>query len=211
MDHLLNLDEEFDLADAAAAALEVVTRPDVRVLREMVANPRRNLPHVFDHPEIERAPPHEGLDGLEKTPPERAVTGGGTGTDERRPLPRQSGGFVMRDRGLERKRDRGNFGRWPKPQIDPLDIAVGGALLEQFDHPPADPHRCLAGILAVAFGQGSRIEQQGEVDVGGIIELAAAKLAHGDHRKALRFGTGNAFGDRRGKGLVDRRVGKVRQ
>ena len=62
VDHLLDLDEELDLANAAAAALEVVARADLRALREMVADPRRNLPDLVDHAEIERAAPHERLD-----------------------------------------------------------------------------------------------------------------------------------------------------
>ena len=43
VDHLLDLDEEFDLANAATPALQVVARADPRVLRKMVADPRRDL------------------------------------------------------------------------------------------------------------------------------------------------------------------------
>ena len=62
VDHLLDLDEELDLADAAAAALEVEAGPDRRALAEMVADPRGDLAHLLDHSEIERAPPDERLD-----------------------------------------------------------------------------------------------------------------------------------------------------
>ena len=74
VDHLLDLDEEFDLANAAAPALEIESRADMRVLREMVANPHRNLAHILDHPEIDRAAPHERLDrgrGSGARPPHR--------------------------------------------------------------------------------------------------------------------------------------------
>src|SRR4051812_44126064 len=54
MDHLLDLDKEFDLADPAAPALQVIARSNMSALREMVANTCRDLPHFVDHPEIER-------------------------------------------------------------------------------------------------------------------------------------------------------------
>ena len=75
MDHLLDLDEELDLADAAAPALEVVARADLRALREMIADPRGDLPHFLDHAEIERAPPDERLDRVEEPLPKRDVAG----------------------------------------------------------------------------------------------------------------------------------------
>src|SRR3954465_7343181 len=62
VDHLLDLDEELDLANAAAAALEVVSRAYHGPLREMVANPGGDLPHLVDHSEVKRAAPQERLD-----------------------------------------------------------------------------------------------------------------------------------------------------
>src|SRR5436305_14379879 len=43
VDHLLDLDEELDLATSAAPALENETLPDMRALREMIAAPGRDL------------------------------------------------------------------------------------------------------------------------------------------------------------------------
>ena len=74
MDHLLDLDEELDFADSAATAFEVVSGTDARALREMVANAERNLAHLVDHPEVERPPPHEGLDGIEEAASELEVS-----------------------------------------------------------------------------------------------------------------------------------------
>ena len=75
MDHLLDLDEELDLADAAAPALEVKARADVGALGKMIADPGGNLPHLLDHAEIERAPPHERLDRVEEALAERDIAG----------------------------------------------------------------------------------------------------------------------------------------
>ena len=135
---------------------KIVAGADLRILREMVADPRGDLPHFLDHPEIERAAPHERLDRVEEALAERDVAGRGAGADERRALPRQSGRFIMRDRGVDRQRDRRDFGRRAEPQVDALDIAVGGPLLQQLDQPPADPDRRFAGILARSLRQASR-------------------------------------------------------
>ncbi len=89
VDHLLDLDEEFDFANPAAPALEIEARTEARPLREMVADPGGNLPHLVDHAEIERAAPDEGLDRAEEALAERDVAGAGLGADEGGALPRQ--------------------------------------------------------------------------------------------------------------------------
>ena len=211
MDHLLDLDEELDLADAAAPALEIVARADLRALCEMVADARRNLPYLIDDAEIERAPPDKWLDRVEKALAQREVAGAGAGADEGGAFPGQRGRFIMRDRGMNRQCDRSHLRRRTQPQIDPLDIAVLGPLLQQLDQTPADPHCRFPGLIAGAPRQSLGIEQQQQVDIRRIIELAAAELAHGDDRKALWLGIGNAFSDRCGDGPVDRRIGEAGQ
>ena len=92
--------------------------------------------------------------------------------------------FVIADRGIDRQHDRRHFRRRPQPQVDAKGIAVLGPLLEQLDQPLADPHRRLLRLLARPPRQRLRIVEEDEVDVGGIIELAAAELAERDHREA---------------------------
>src|SRR4029079_13946256 len=106
VDHLLVLDEELDLSDPPAPALQIVARPDPCALREMVADARGHLPHLVDHAEIERRAPDEGLDRIEEALAERDVTGAGPGADKGGALPRQSARFIMRDCRIDRKRDR---------------------------------------------------------------------------------------------------------
>src|SRR5947209_14293046 len=105
MNHLLDLDEELDLANPAAAPLEVVTGADMRPLREMVPNPGGNLPHLVDHAEVERASPHERLDRVEEALAKRNVAGRGASADEGGAFPRQGAGLIMGDRGVHRQRD----------------------------------------------------------------------------------------------------------
>src|SRR5690349_2395149 len=95
MNHLLDLDEEFDLTDAAAPALEVVSRPEARALREMVADPGRNLPNFVDDTEIERTAPNERPDGAQKPFAEPDVPPARPSPNEGRPLPRQRARLIM--------------------------------------------------------------------------------------------------------------------
>ena len=89
MDHLLDLDEEFDLPDSAATALQIIARTDVCALCEMVTNARRDLLHLVDDAEIERAPPDERFDRGKEALAELDVSGAGAGANECRSLPRQ--------------------------------------------------------------------------------------------------------------------------
>src|SRR3954449_2800856 len=114
MDELVDLDEEFDLSYAAAAAFEVESRPECLALRIMIANAGPDGPDCADRPEIERAPPDEGVDRLEEIAAEHWIAGHLPGADEGGPLPGQSRRFVIGDRRLDRQRDRGHLGRRPK-------------------------------------------------------------------------------------------------
>ena len=53
MNHLLDLNEEFDLANSATPALEVVTWPDGRALGKVIPDSGRYLPNFVDHAEIQ--------------------------------------------------------------------------------------------------------------------------------------------------------------
>src|SRR4051812_31165559 len=150
VDHLLNLHEELDFPNAAAPALEVVARSDMRTLSEVVADARRNLAHVFDDAEVERAAPDKWMDRIEESLTERTVAGGGAGADEGRSLPRQSARFIMRDGGVHGQGNGRDLGRRPEAQVDPLDIAIRGPLLEYLNHTAGNPHRSVRWIVATA-------------------------------------------------------------
>lgn len=117
----------------------------------------------------------------------------------------------MRDGGVDWKRDGRYLGGGPEPQVDALDIAVLSPLLQQLDDPPADPDGRFASIFARTTRHRRRIEQQQQVDVGRIVELAAAELAHGDYCETGGSCVGHAFGEGGGDGLVDSLVRKVRK
>ena len=161
MDELLDLSEEFNLANAAAAALEVIAGAECLALFVMIADAQRDLANLVDRTEVERAAPDERADLGEEAAAECEVAGAGASADESGALPGQRRTFVMSDGGIDGQYDRGNFGRRPEAKVDPLDIAIGGTRLDQLDHPLADAHRRLARFVALAAGEGRRGRKSG--------------------------------------------------
>jgi hypothetical protein len=145
MDELVDLREELDFADAAASALQIVARAERPALRMMVADPARDVADLADRAVIDCAAPYERAGSREELLPQRQIAGTGAGADERGALPGQRLRFIIRDRRLDRQRDRRRLGRRAQAQVDAHHIAVAVARLEQFDHAAADPHRRFLG------------------------------------------------------------------
>src|SRR5690606_7926915 len=99
VDELVDLREKFDLADAAAPALQVEARAERLPLREMVANAVAHRADFLELPEIEAAAPDERLDRGEEIFAERAVARRRPTTNERRLLPSERLGLIIGDRG----------------------------------------------------------------------------------------------------------------
>ncbi len=112
---------------------------------------------------------------------------------------------------MDREGDRRDFGRGPKPQVDALDITFCSAPLQQFNQAPADPDSRFPRVVAFAARQPFRIEQQQQVDVGRIVELAASELAHGDDGEPVRLCAGNPLLNGRANGRSDRLVSEIGQ
>ena len=119
--------------------------------------------------------------------------------------------FVVRDGSVHWEDDRRDFRRRTKPEVNPRDIACGGALLQQLDDPAADAYRGLARIVASPTRKGCGIEQEQEVDVGGIVQLTAAELAHRNDGEPGRISARRAllYGGFQRK--ADRAIGEVGQ
>jgi hypothetical protein len=211
VDHLLNLDEELDFADAAAPALEVEAWANLGTLCKMIPDAGRDLAHFLDHSKIERAAPNERLDRVEELASQLHVAGGGPGADESGALPRQSARFIMRNRSVDRQGDGRDFGRGPQAQVNALNVTVLSSLLEKLDQAPADPHRRFTRVVTRSARQCRGIEQEQQVDVGGIVKLVTAELAHRDNSEPLRLGVQHALGDRGVDRLVDGAIGEIRK
>jgi len=209
VDELVDLGVEFDLADAPPPPLQVEAGAELLALRIMVADAAGDRLDLADRAEIEAAAPDERVDGVEEIAAQRRVSGGEAGADEGGALPRESGGFVIGDGGVDGEGDRRDFARRPQAQVDAEGETLGLALLEQLQDPLADPHRRLPRLLPRAAGERRGIEQEDGIYVRRIIELAAAMLAERDDREAARRLVGGTLGDGGGDGLVQRAVREV--
>jgi hypothetical protein len=211
MDELVHVREELDLADAAAAALQVVARAECLAVGIMVADPPGDRLELADRAEIERAPPHERVDRLQEIAPDRRVPSDMAGTDERGTLPGQRARLIMRDRRIHRQRDRRHLGRRAQPQIDPEHIALAVPLLDEVGQRLPNPHPGLGRLLARPSRQHGGIVEVEQVHVGRIIELPAAELAESDDGKAARLLARRPGRHHRLQRLLKRLVGEVGQ
>ena len=129
-DQLLRLGEELDLADAAAAGLDVV--PLDRDLAAALV--RLDLPldrmDVLDRREIEVPAPDKGLQLGEELPRRDQVAGHRPGLYQRRALPVLPDGLVIGQRRRDRDRQRRRARVRAQPQIGAKNVAIAGALVE---------------------------------------------------------------------------------
>src|SRR5262249_14422958 len=123
-DQLLGLGEELDLADAAAAELDVVAADgDVVMTPDGVYLPLDRM-NVLDGGKVQMLAPDERTHPMEKLLARRDVAGHRAGLDHRRTLPVLAHAFVV---GLGRYHRHGKRGRGrirAQPQVGAEDIAV---------------------------------------------------------------------------------------
>src|SRR5262245_61678945 len=123
VDQLVGLRVEFDLADAAAALLEIEARADEVGAPGVRADLRGQPADFGDRAEVEALAPDERTDRVEESLSGLDVAGAGARANEGRPLPGERRAFVVGQRGVDRNGERADFGRGPQPQIDAEDIA----------------------------------------------------------------------------------------
>ena len=123
-DELLGLDEELDLADAAAAELEVVARHR----HQLVAARGVNLPlhrmDVGDGGVIEILAPDERRELGEKARAEVEIAGGRPRLDHRRAFPVLAERLVISDCAGDRQRDRRRRRIGPEAKVNAEDVTV---------------------------------------------------------------------------------------
>ncbi len=171
---LLRLHEELDLADAAPAELHVARRLGSA---QRGVHPSLHRLQVLERPEVEVAAVDEGHELGDEPLAERAVPAHRTGLQPRGALPRLPPGLVVRERRRERDGDRPLAAARAEPEIDAEDEAVARDLAERARHLLGEareelPERAARGLLAVA------LVDVDQIDVGTVVELLAAELAH---------------------------------
>ena len=180
---MLRLDEELDLANAAAAEFRVVARDRDIAAAAMAADLPLDRLDVANRREIQMLAPEKRADGAQERASRRRVAGDGPRLDQRRALPvlPQAGVISLRRRG--RYGERRRRGVRPQAEIDAEDIAVARPVLEQPGEALREPDENLVRGPATGDRRGAGIVERHQIDVAGEIELAAAELAQRQHRQ----------------------------
>ena len=151
-DELLGLHEELDLADAAAAELDVVALDrDLAVTAIGVDLPLHRV-DVGDGGEVEIFAPDEGRELREQCLAGGDIAGAGPRLDHRGAFPVLPAALVVVERRRGRDRDLGRGRIGTQPQIGAEDVAVGGALLQELHQPRVSRTKNGAGSVPRASG-----------------------------------------------------------
>ncbi len=180
-DQLLGLHEELDLADAAAAELDVVAFDRDFAAAAIGLNLPLHLVDVAEGDEIEIFAPDEGRKLREQSLAGGNIAGAGTRLDHGGAFPVLSAALVIVEGRRGRHRDLRRRGIGTQPQVDAEDIALRRALLQELHELAGQAHEQHRRLDAVHQRRRIGIEQHDEVDVARIVELARAHLAHGEH------------------------------
>ncbi len=180
LDQLLGLAEKFDLADAAAADLDVM--PLQRDFRKalMGVDLRLDCLDIFDGGEIHGLAPDEGREEVNEFLTRREIPGDGPRLNHGGAFPVLSLAFVIDMGGADREGDGCRAGIGPEPEVGAEDISVAGAFLHHGDKVAGDAHEAVLHRAAAGIGDLVRLEQDDHVDVGGIVEFPRPELAHAE-------------------------------
>ena len=136
--------------------------------------------HVGDGGEVEIFAPDEGRELLQELFASEDVARDRPRLDIGGALPVLAHAFVIAQRRFERDGDRRRARIGTQPQIGAKHIAVGGALA----HDPHDPLRQFDEEIDVLRRLGESrartVEEHDEIDVGGVVQLEGAALAHAE-------------------------------
>ncbi len=180
-DELLGLGKKLDLADAAAAELDVMTLDRDLTVAAIGVDLLLHGVHVGDGGVVEVFAPNERGEIAHERFAGGKIAGTRPRFDQRGALPVLAPALVVVERRLGRDRDLGRGRIGAKPQIDPEHVAVGRALLQKLHQVAGQPH-VKADRLEVLRQLGDlRIEENHQIDVAGEIQLIGAHLAHGEH------------------------------
>ena len=180
-DELLGLGEELDLADAAAAELDVMALDRDLAVAAIGVDLLLHRVHVGDGGVIEIFAPDERRELADERFAGGKIAGARPRLDQRGALPVLAPSLVVVERRRGRDRDLGRGRIGAQPQIDAEHVAVGRALLQKLHQVARQPH-VKADRLEVRRQLGDvRIEENHQIDIAGKIQLVGAHLAHGEH------------------------------
>ena len=179
-DQLLGLGEELDLADAAAAELDVVAADgDVAVALDGMDLALDRM-DVLDGCEVQMLAPDERPQAAQEQLAGGDVAADGARLNHGRALPVLTHALVV---GLGRDHREGERRRGrirSQPQVGAEDIPIVGALLQDPQEIARQAHEEILQGAAAAIVDLVAVIEHDEIDVAGVVELAGAELAHGE-------------------------------
>ena len=158
--HLEQLDGEFDVTESAAPEFEFAV---AEVLRDIVDHPAAHRLDIVDEALPPAGVPHHRVQRIEIGVPESPVAGHGAGLEQRLELPGVGPPFVVRDVGFEGAHKGTVLALRPEGRVN----------LEEGAAADADELAGETGRPAVG-----RFGDEDDVDVGDVVQLAGAALAH---------------------------------
>ena len=176
----------------------------------MGADAQAHVLGVLDRGEVEVAAPDEGAEALEEGLAGGDGAGAGAGLDVGGALPGAADALVVVLGRLGGDADRRHRGVGAQAQVDAEDVALGGDLGEELHQALGDADEAAAELGVVVGVVAGLVEEHDQVDVGGVVELARAHLAHGEDEHAGGLGdvglgdagelaAGDLVGDERGE------------
>ena len=193
--HLQQLDGELDVPQSAGAELDVAVHLGARDVGDDAAAHR---PGVLDEALAGRGLPHPRLDHLLVGGAEVTVAGGGAGLQQRLELPGLRPFGVVAAVGVQGAHQRAVLALGAQVRVHLPQRALGGALGAGAGELPRQrgPDRDHVLLVAVLVRGGDDVH---DVDVGDVVELPRAGLAHRDDGPAhllvpLDGGTGDRGG-----------------
>ena len=175
---LMHVHEELDLADAAAAELHVMAGCPDRSMAVEVVDLLAHGADFLHRGEVQPLVPDERREPFHERRAGRQVAGDRPGLDQRGPLPGAPEALVVVHGEVDGDGDRGR--RWigAEPQVGAEDVAVAGAGLQDADQILRDAHEAVAQGPAAGVADRFRVVHDDQVDVGRVVQLARAVLAH---------------------------------
>ena len=181
VEELQELDGELDVADAAAAGLDL-GGADAALAGLLLDAPFQRL-DLVDLGERQIFAVDERLDGLEEALAQGEVAGRRADLDERLPLPGAAEGVVVGQGAGQRPGQRAAVALRPQAQVDAVGQAAVGVGRQQAHHLADDLGEELvvadAGD-ALAAGGAVLLVDEHQVDVAAVVQLLAAELAEGE-------------------------------
>ena len=116
------------------------------------------------------------------------VAGDGTRLDEGGTLPVLADALVVVERGVGGDGEWGRARVGAQAQVGAEDVAVLGALLQQPHEVAGEAHEEVLHLQAGAQAHAPGLVEHDEIDVGGVVELEGAVLAHRQDDVARRIG-----------------------